>query len=126
MDVSPEAWGFLGILAAQFGAGYAVWLKVRKSEGKIDEAKETAEETRELARPTGNGYAATTIKLLNTALHEIREVKTDVRDLRHEVAADRDASVRHREAFIRHVDNHNIPHVPPQRVVIEPEEGDAA
>lgn len=93
MDLSNEGWGFFGILAAQVAGVVGLYMKLHKTDGKVDEAKETATEARELSRPTSNGFA-----------NEMREFRKEVRDefraLRREIA------INH-TAFTTHLQDHS-------------------
>lgn len=131
-----NVWEVAGIIAAQAGAAAVVWLQVRsKTKEAKDEATRaatTAEEARELARPTGNGYAATTLSLLQDIRDQVAltqesvaEVRGDVRDLRSEVKEDRQTVARHITDFGRHVADHArgvFDNLPKQRNNNDPQE----
>jgi hypothetical protein len=77
IDLSPEAWVFLGTTATAvttlLGDGY----RTRRRVGEV----------RELAEPTGNGFAATVKGALERIERDIREVRVDLSRHLHDHAA---------------------------------------
>lgn len=69
VDLSPEAWGAVGVAITTLGAIIASSLKSAKA----------LEEVRQLAAPTGNGYADHTTELLETILAEQRELRDELK-----------------------------------------------
>lgn len=80
--MSGEAWTFAGIVVVQVAGVAAVWLKMHKTDGKVDAATATAEQARDYSKPTGNGFAP-------SVLASLEELKREVRSVRREASTDR-------------------------------------
>lgn len=87
--MTPEAWGFAGLIVTQLGAGCVAWLHTRK------QAAAQAAVSREIVekvRPVSNGFAAGTLDRLDAILLKqgaMEQVVTDMRDRlnTHEIAS---------------------------------------
>lgn len=79
MDISPEAWAFFGVIAAQAAVIAVAVINNRSTKQKVAEVKETAQAAVEYAKPTGNGFAGKTLGSLERIESLVAELKTDVR-----------------------------------------------
>lgn len=94
MAAPPEAWQFYGIVATQFGTGFVVWMKLRRSREAIDHATKAATKAAKYAEPTGNGFA-------QEIREDLAELKRLVRQSYQVAAEARDEIREHKDAHIR-------------------------
>lgn len=73
--LSPEAWGVIGLAVTNLGAIAASYAKGRAERQQTDRK---VEEVRELAAPTGNGYAARTTAALDRIERKVDGLGRDV------------------------------------------------
>lgn len=93
--MTPEAWAF-ATQAVVTAAGVAVvWLKLRRTRASVNHAAEVAEQARDYAEPTGNGFAAEVLKTLREIRGEVAEVRGGLGELRNDVRGNTGAIVGH-------------------------------
>lgn len=106
--MSDALYDLAGVIITAVGAIVVAALplllkRTRESRDAADLAREVAEEAREFARPTGNGFAG-------SVLRQLAVIQKELADLR-------DASDADRRVMIQHLADHvkTPPHIPIQR-----------
>ena len=79
MDLSQDAWAFLGLIVAQGAVIAVAIINNRSTKQKVAEVQETAQEAVDYAKPTGNGFAGKTLGALERIESLVAGLKTDVR-----------------------------------------------
>ena len=101
MSLPPEGWAAVGIAVSAIAAtvsaiGVARTNATKRDVGKATEhaaeANEAATEARELARPTGNGYAVRTLTALDRIERQLRDLTA--------------AQTRTSEHLVQHLSDH--------------------
>lgn len=79
MDLSSDAWTFLGLLVGQSVIIIVAVINNRSTKQKVAEVQQTAQEAVDHAKPTGNGFAWKTLGSLDRIESLLAELKADVR-----------------------------------------------
>lgn len=100
LDLSDQAWGFLGIFTIQICGVVVVWLKLRRQKDVVDETRDLAADAKEQTKPISNGFA---LKMTSS----VERIEQGVHDNTRAILSLRDDLNEQRKILMQHLLNHH-------------------